>query len=148
MTRKEERDFIAVRATSPLTKREVEMYELLKDTFPEYTVLSQVDFKRVVGRQDIDKQTYMKEVGRLSLDFVILDRKYKPVACIELNDTSHDQPRTMYNDELKKHYLKSAEIHLLHCRKMPTAEKLKKVISHIEKKRLELGAVSGGRGQV
>ena len=130
-TTKQKESGFSVMATSPLSRREEELFNLLRETLPNHIILTQVDIKRVLDFKSGDRQKYMKVIGRLSLDFVILDRNFKPVACYELDDSTHHNSTAKYNDSAKRVLLKKAGISLFHSEKIPTADKIREAIDII-----------------
>ncbi len=115
----------------PITKREQGFLYIAKQVFPEYQLLAQVDLKQIVKLTGGNEKNYMNELGKLSIDFVVLDKNYGLIACIELDDSTHETEKAKYNDAKKNEYLGKAKIPLLRFAEIPTKSNLKKAFESI-----------------
>jgi len=57
-TTKQKESGFSVMATSPLSRREEELFNLLRETLPNHIILTQVDIKRVLDFKSGDRQKY------------------------------------------------------------------------------------------
>lgn len=69
-----------------LTAREVEMFKLLRSTFPSLHVLAQVSGGALL---DGSTKSLRNTFDRKQIDFVVLSADLKVIALIELDDRSH-----------------------------------------------------------
>ncbi len=75
-----------IKSRLPLTPFEQRMYFALKAALPEHHVLAQVAFSALVTTSD--RQT-RNRFDRKVADFIICDPLLRPIAVIELDDSSH-----------------------------------------------------------
>ena len=76
-----------LRARWPLSDAEQAMYFRLTSTLPEYIVLAQVSFAALL---DAKSRAARNTFDRKRADFVVVERSFKVVAVVELDDKSHD----------------------------------------------------------
>jgi len=69
-----------------ITAFESRMFVRLKEAFPHHHILAQVAFSALITH---DHMKMRNQFNRKVTDFVVLDREYKVVAIIELDDPSH-----------------------------------------------------------
>ncbi|MBI3794714.1 MAG: DUF2726 domain-containing protein [Nitrospinae bacterium] len=129
----ENRRHFEVKPCLPFTEREQEFYSMAKQVFQNEILLSQVDIKRLVKCQSGNNRAYMDTIGQLSVDFVLLNKEFQIITCIELDDSTHDVEPTLSNDKNKSFYLDQAGIPLTRFSKMPKPEDLKKRVEAITK---------------
>lgn len=128
---------LKVKKSNPLTPREQDFFKLAKDVWADHIVLAQVDIKRILNPlEEKDRWKYMDEIQALSIDFVILTKNYDLLACLELDDSSHDTEKARVNDEKKNKYLSQAKIPLVRFRTMPNKAQL---MDKVETKITKLG---------
>jgi very-short-patch-repair endonuclease len=132
---REQKNKIELSASTPLSKREQDFFMLARECVPDCIILAQVDIKQILKLKNGNRWRYMNELGRLSIDFVILSKDFELIACIELDDSSHDRPKAKINDEKKERYLRQTGTALIRFRKMPVREELKNKMELLIKKR-------------
>lgn len=99
-----------------LHEQEQTVYSLLIESLPEYLVMSQVrladilqpDWSKVRG--NFDRERAKKKIMPKSVDFVICDREFNVVLCIEFDGRHHEKPEQITRDEEKDSALTSAGI--------------------------------------
>lgn len=99
-----------------LHQEEQAIFGLLVESLQEFLVMSQVrladivqpDWSKVKG--EFDKNQARKKVMPKSVDFVICDREFNVVLCIEFDGRHHEKPEQIELDREKDHALKSAGI--------------------------------------
>jgi very-short-patch-repair endonuclease len=98
-----------------LNEREQVMYHRLQQTFGDHVVLAQVAFSQLLGIESNtkDRQAIGNRFRQLTADFVLCDRAFRPIAVIELDGLSHDEPRRQAADQRKEHAVRSAGLKLL-----------------------------------
>jgi hypothetical protein len=116
-------------ARTLLGNQEQVFYWRLVKAFPNHVILSQVALSQLLG---IDKGTPQRQAFRnrfrqLCADFVICTKSFSPVAVIELDGVSHDQPRRQDADTRKAHALESARIplHRINVKMLPDEAELR-----------------------
>lgn len=75
-----------IHARPILTEREKQMFFLLKETFPQSIILTQVSFNAFMTAQGFHTRNLF---NRKMIDFVITDQDFNIIAMIELDDQSH-----------------------------------------------------------
>ncbi len=138
---------LKVKKSNPLTPREQIFFQLVRDVWIDHIILAQVDIKRILDPlEEKDRWKYMEEIQALSIDFVILTKNYDLLACIELDDSSHDTEKAQVRDQKKNKYLSQAKIPLVRFRAMPNkAQLMDKVETKITK--LGLGTFPQSSGE-
>lgn len=69
-----------------ITRFESKMFHRLKEAFPEHHVMAQVAFSALITNDNLKIRS---KFNRKVTDFVLLDREFKVIAIIELDDPSH-----------------------------------------------------------
>ena len=83
-----------------LSKYEIEMYELLTEACPKHIVLCQVSFNAFLKCDEISVRN---KFNRSMCDFMIVDRNFVPIVCVELDDRTHlgsNKKRDEFRDNL------------------------------------------------
>ena len=92
-----------------LSEREHAVYQRLVEALPNHLVPAQVQLLQVLqfqrGRRT---QAIQNSFSQLSLDFLVVDRDTRPVAAIELDDSTHARADRRGADARKSHALNSA----------------------------------------
>lgn len=115
-----------------LTAFETRMYDQLKEAFPDHLIQYQVGLSQLV---DVNSEMtswvrrgHFSKIARLILDFVIVDQEHNVIACIELDDWSHQKPDRQDADRRKNEALESAGYQLLRYTDIPSVEELRRDI--------------------
>lgn len=120
----------AVAIMSPIEKK---FYWQLKNIFPNYHILAQVQLSQVIrpprGKNELK---WLNKIWHMSLDYVILDDELELVAAIELDDRSHLLKRRREADMRKNKALKVAGVKLIRIatNHMPNDQQLINLIMH------------------
>lgn len=123
---------------SLLTEHEKQMHEVIRQTFPDYIINTQVALSQIVeAKANGNWQTNFNKISRLVLDFVILNTAHQVIACIELDDWTHKLPRRQDADERKEKALQDAGIMLLRFNTIPSPEGLLEKFEQAKKEKLE-----------
>jgi hypothetical protein len=102
-------------AKKPLSVPEQVLYHRLVKCLPECIILAQVQASRVLGvKKGHSFHQWNNLINRLSLDYVVCAKDSTVIAAIELDDSSHEQPRRREADLKKDAALKAAGVAL--CR--------------------------------
>lgn len=98
-----------------LTKNELTIYDILMNIAKELelTLLSQVSLYSILkSRNDNDK--YFNKIRSKSIDFVLIDKKTSKIEiCIELDDSTHQQPERIERDNFINQLFNDLKIPLL-----------------------------------
>ncbi|MDR3263640.1 MAG: DUF2726 domain-containing protein [Clostridiales bacterium] len=94
-----------------LTECEKIFFEKLKKLFNEkYIVQPQINLATIIKKESTDK--YINELFR-NIDFGIFNKEYKLLILIELNDSSHLEPKRYERDKKVKEITQAAQIPLI-----------------------------------
>lgn len=118
-----------------LNEREQVMYHRLRQTFSNHIVLTQVSMSQLVGveRAAPERQALANRFRQLTADFVLCTPAFQPLAVIELDGLSHDEPRRQDADKRKERAVRSAGLHFLrvNARSIPDAEQLYRLLPEV-----------------
>lgn len=107
-------------AKSPLTSSEKMFFKLIALELPGAIVLSQVSFAALITAKPYAvRNTFDRKMA----DFVLLDKSLEVVACIELDDGSHNGREKA--DAARDSLLTNAGYRVVRYPKRPTSEKLR-----------------------
>lgn len=97
-----------------LSERERALYRRLVQSLPDHIVLAQVQLLQVLNFKR-GRRTYavLNRISQLSLDFLILSPDTRPIAAIELDDSTHVLGDRQRADANKSHAFKSAGVPLI-----------------------------------
>lgn len=107
-----------------ITPFERKMFLRLKTAFPDQHILSQVAFSALITH---DQYKVRNLFNRKVTDFVILDRQFKVVAIIELDDPSHIGKEA--EDRKRDEMLEEAGYHVYRYTQIPSIHQLQKDIT-------------------
>ena len=104
------------KATYVLSKGELVFYNTLKPVCDKYgyIVCPKVglkDFIIVTKKRDYIK--WFRKISQKHVDFLICDKKLRPVLAIELDDKSHELKKAKKNDEFKNELYKHINLPLI-----------------------------------
>ena len=104
-----------VEARNLLTNREQSFYQRLLNVFPHHKILVQVALSQLieVDRNHPERQSIRARYKQLVADFVLCRLDLSVVAVIELDDRSHENPKSHYADARKNKALADAGIRLV-----------------------------------
>lgn len=118
----------AVRARSPVSPVEQQLFGRLLDAFPQCIVLSQVAISQLVSvLPGPGRQGAFNKIGRLVADFVLCTDDFAVIGIIELDDTSHAAVHRQNADRNKTEALAAAGYSLVRFQasKLPTVAELR-----------------------
>lgn len=101
-----------------LSYDELKFYKSLVNVLTEYIILTQVQLIQIIKiKKGFDFYKWFNYINKLSLDFVICDKKsMKVLSVIELDDYTHDNEDAKIKDKIKEMAIKSANIDFLRVR--------------------------------
>jgi hypothetical protein len=114
-----------------MTPSELKLYGRLVSAFPNYLVFTQVQLSQALesppGREN---RKWNNRINRMSLDFVICDKKSNPVCAVELDDRTHQRADAIKRDTKKDKALGAAGIQIIRIKveDMPTVAQLPKLL--------------------
>lgn len=119
-------------AVSVMTPVEQKFYWYLKQVYPQYHILAQVQLCRVI-RSPRGKNEYkwLNKIWRMSLDYVILDESLNTLLAVELDDRSHLAAKRLEADQRKTKALQAAGVRLVRIRtqQIPNKVELMKLLN-------------------
>lgn len=128
---KNDKDHTPIKPRLILTLNEQPIFLKLRKAFPDYFVLTQVSLAALLVSSG---QVTRNKFTRYRADFVILDKDFKLLAVIELDDTSHKGPEGK-SSELDA-MLKEAGYRVLRYSHVPDIEQIRNdVIVSVQPKR-------------
>lgn len=113
-----------------LSRPEQVLYFRLIEALPEHIVLAQVQlsaFLKVLGRQG--RQAALNRILMKSADFIICRKDFSVAVVVELQDSTHQQPKRRKSDEFKRKAFEAAGIPFFeaHVNNLPTPEELRAI---------------------
>lgn len=114
-----------------MTAPEQILYHKLRLAAPQLMILSQVDLGQILEVQPGHNfQAWRNRINRMSIDFVICDKRSNIICCIELDDSSHEREDRKEADAKKEKALRSAGIELIRLpvKAMPSPEVIRGMI--------------------
>jgi hypothetical protein len=115
-----------------LSKAEQVMYHRLTKAFPDQRILAQVAPSQFVHvRKGATFGKLFNRYHRLTADFVICTPDFRALAVFELDDSSHDRPARLEQDQRKAAVLNAAGIPLnrLNVNPMPNEVELRDLLA-------------------
>lgn len=114
-----------------LNEKEQVLFHRLIEAMPTCYVMAQVRLADIVGIKKSDsRQSWLNKIQSKSVDFVICDKAFVVLACIELDGKTHAQENRQKADENKDEALQTAGIPILRIEasKMPSVEEIKTLL--------------------
>jgi len=111
----------------PLTKNEQPMYFRLVEALPEHIVLAQVAFSALLKT---GKQATRNRFNRKVADFVICEKSFRVIACVELDDSSHKGREEQ--DRERDQLLTNAGYRVIRYKKVPNIDEVRSAIIGME----------------
>jgi very-short-patch-repair endonuclease len=97
-----------------LNEKEQVLFNRLVEALPECFVFAQVRLADIVGiKKTKNWQTWFNKVSRKSVDFVVCNKSFVVLACIELDGKTHEQEDRQKADNDKDAALNAAGIPIL-----------------------------------
>lgn len=117
-----------IRAKAVLTMNEQPTFLRLKQALPEYHILAQVAFS---GFMTAKGYTTRNLFNRKVADFVVLDKNFKCVVIIELDDASHNNKKDQ--DAKRDEMIKEAGLRVIRYKNTPQIQTIREDVLNIEK---------------
>ena len=97
-----------------MTKCELYFFFILSENFAkDYLIIPQVNLASIITKNKKFESEYQNELNR-NIDFGIFDKStYLPLLLIEINDSSHNQPRRIERDKRVKDICSQSDIKLI-----------------------------------
>ena len=117
----------AIKARSPVSPVEQQLFHRITAAFPDYVVLSQVAVSQLVSvLPGPGRQVAFNKICRLVADFVLCTSDFEVVGIIELDDSSHAAAHRQNADRNKSDALAAAGYKLVRFQasKLPTVAEL------------------------
>jgi hypothetical protein len=117
----------AVKARSPVSPVEQQLYRRLIDAFPQCIVLCQVAVSQLVSvMPGPGRQAAFNKISRLVADFVLCTADFAVIGIIELDDSSHAVAHRQNADRNKREALTAAGYRLVRFQasRLPTVAEL------------------------
>lgn len=112
-----------------LNEKEQVLFHRLIEAMPTCYVMAQVRLADIVEvkKGTANRQTWQNKTNQKSVDFVICDKSFVVLVCIELDGKTHAQEDRQKTDGNKDEVLKAAGIPILRIEasKIPSAEEIK-----------------------
>ncbi|MGA8146885.1 MAG: DUF2726 domain-containing protein [Gallionellaceae bacterium] len=98
-----------------LGEKEQVLFHRLIEAMPDHYVMAQVRLADIVGvKKSENWQSWFNKVSRKSVDFVICNKSFVVLACIELDGKTHEQEDRQKADNTKDEALNAAGIPIVH----------------------------------
>lgn len=107
-----------------MSEREIETLKQLREQLTEYEIYPNMRLADVIKAD----WKLFRSIGTYHLDFVVCDHKAHVIAAIELDDSTHDNPKARERDAKKDGYLREAGIRLFRIRAPHEANQIAKLI--------------------
>lgn len=114
-----------------LNEKEQVLFHRLIEAMPACYILAQVRLADIVGIKKCEnRQSWLNKVSRKSVDFVICNKSFAVLACIELDGKTHQEEDRQKADESKDNALQAASIPIVRIEtsKIPSVEEIKTLL--------------------
>jgi len=106
---------------NPMSPAEENFFFILKQIVDgKYTIQTQVQLSSIVKPKDSNAHytnySDLNKIIKKSVDFVLYDKRYKPVLVIELDDSSHFKWDRIKRDEFVNAVMKDVGLRIIHIR--------------------------------
>lgn len=116
-----------------LGEKEQVLFHRLIEAMPGHYVMAQVRLADIVGVKKCENwQSWFNKVSRKSVDFVICNKSFVVLACIELDGKTHEQEDRQKADNAKDEALQTAGIPIVRIEAniLPTAAEIKTMLEN------------------
>ena len=94
-----------------LDEKEQVLFHRLIEAMPDHYVMAQVRLADIVGvKKDDNWQAWFNKISRKSVDFVICNKSFVVLACVELDGKTHEQEDRQKADNSKDEALNAAGV--------------------------------------
>ena len=94
-----------------LNEKEQVLFHRLAEAMPNHIILAQVRLADIVGvKKGSNWQKWFNKISRKSVDFVICEKSFVVLACVELDGKTHSQEDRKKADQSKDESLQAAGI--------------------------------------
>ena len=101
-----------------LSPYERKLYLLLIKALPNHIVLCQVSFNAFIKCDDMATRN---KFNRKMCDFMIVDYRFNPIVCVELDDKSHSSAVAKMQDAFRDNLMAAAFIHTVRFDSIPSS---------------------------
>jgi len=116
-----------------LGEKEQVLFHRLIDAMPDHYIMAQVRLSDIVGVGKSENwQSWFNKVSRKSVDFVICNKSFVVLACIELDGQTHEQEDRQKADSTKDEALNAAGIPIVRidANNLPPASEIKTMLEN------------------
>jgi len=116
-----------------LGEKEQVMFHRLIEAMPDNYVMAQVRLADIVGVKKSDSwQSWFNKISRKSVDFVICNKSFVVLACIELDGKTHEQEDRKKADNSKDEALNAAGVPIVRidANKLPPTNEIKAMLEN------------------
>ncbi len=105
------------KARKLLSNAEKLFFETLRECVPSgYMLFAKVKLSDIIESTINSKREYLNRINQKHIDFLLVDKAYKPALALELDDKSHDLPSRMSRDDFIDKSLGAAGIKIIHIK--------------------------------
>jgi hypothetical protein len=130
---KEKKNLPYFKKKNILNEKEQVLFHRLIEAMPNCFVLAQVRLADIVGvRKGKNWQIFFNKISSKSVDYVICDKSFGVLACIELDGKTHNQKDRQKADGNKDSALNAAGIPIIRIEasKLNSTEEIKKILEN------------------
>ena len=123
-----------VKKKTLLAEREQVLFHRLVEAMPDHYVMAQVRLADIVGVKKCENwQSWFNKISRKSVDFVICNKSFVVLACIELDGKMQEQEGRQKTDNTKEEALNAAGIPVMRidANKLPLTSDIKIMLENI-----------------
>lgn len=117
-----------------LNEKEQVLFHRLIEAIPDHYVMAQVRLADIVGVKKSDSwQAWFNKISRKSVDFVICNKSFVVLACIELDGNTHEQEDRQKADNSKDEALNAAGVPIVRidANKLPPTNEIKAMLENV-----------------
>jgi very-short-patch-repair endonuclease len=116
-----------------LDEKEQVLFHRLIEAMPDHYVMAQVRLADIVGvKKSENWQSWFNKISRKSVDFVICNKSFVVLACIELDGKTHEQEDRQKADNTKDEALNAAGIPIvrINANALPPTNEIKTILEN------------------
>src|SRR5882724_1163451 len=116
-----------------LGEKEQVLFHRLIEAMPDHYVMAQVRLADIVGVKKCENwQSWFNKISRKSVDFVICNKSFVVLACIELDGKTHDREDRQKADNTKDSALNAAGIPIVRidADRLPSTSDIKVILEN------------------
>lgn len=123
-----------------LTQPEQILYFRLVEALPNHLVFAQIQLSQFLGvKKGHNYQSWSNRINRMSADFVVCKKDSSVIAVIELDDSTHNQPKRRAADQKKDAAITAAGIPMIRWKvqEIPNNTEIKQTLQNFSHEKLE-----------